>query len=277
MDIALCTADGQRYEASVFADLDPGTLASWRHQLECISCNAEAYFRRASSSGQAACFGARPHLPGCELAMASESEGGLLADEDERDNSGRRFRLYLSPTKRERRNVADLGDEADAGTKGHRYTGRGGAGISRSDMRLMAALRRLVRAKSFRTSNSIIELPGGQEELVRNFFVQIDDVGMEMRNELRAYWGAIYNVGVSANGYWLNAKGSARVSFHIPSERLSEVLSRVSGTELEDLSGASILAYAPLRKSSRGDKLIIWLDDKVPFVIRHESRDHWDS
>jgi hypothetical protein len=60
MKLALCTLDQEQYDAADFADNSSDWIAKHRLHLECIACQGPAFFRKASTSGQAACFGARP-------------------------------------------------------------------------------------------------------------------------------------------------------------------------------------------------------------------------
>ncbi|MBJ7516715.1 MAG: hypothetical protein JHC82_10990, partial [Stenotrophomonas sp.] len=68
MDIAHCTLDGGDYTAVRFQQLPPADLEAKRRNLTCVRCGQQAFFRKKAASGRAACFGARPHAPGCGMA-----------------------------------------------------------------------------------------------------------------------------------------------------------------------------------------------------------------
>ena len=91
MDNAFCTINNQTYNAYQFSQLDIGTISQLRRFLECPTCHAPAFFRKAARNGQAACFGARPHNDGCiESAPLSRLINGENDDEDVLHNDGQR-------------------------------------------------------------------------------------------------------------------------------------------------------------------------------------------
>lgn len=79
MDYAKCVQDGIVYPATTFDKLSDFDIK--KRYLVCKECGAPAYFRKASKSGQAACFGARPHKDHCSLGtLSSITIPGVLQD-----------------------------------------------------------------------------------------------------------------------------------------------------------------------------------------------------
>src|SRR5689334_22085988 len=94
MDIVLCLVDGKTYSTKAFEELGDNVVLVYRRQLVCPECRGPAFYRKESTSGQAACFGARPHAANCDLAaVESRQGGGLGPDKEERINYGERIEV----------------------------------------------------------------------------------------------------------------------------------------------------------------------------------------
>lgn len=79
MDYAKCVQDDIVYSSTTFDKVSDFDIK--KRYLICKECGAPAYFRKASKSGQAACFGARPHKDHCSLGtLPSITIPGVLQD-----------------------------------------------------------------------------------------------------------------------------------------------------------------------------------------------------
>ncbi|WP_156891619.1 hypothetical protein [Agromyces subbeticus] len=277
MDIALCRANDHTYTAAEFSDLDLATLSTYRRSLVCRECGAESYFRRASRSGQSACFGARPHNEGCEVASAlSPHEDGFLEDGDAFLNRGDRLALLLTATVPERKNVRPL-PAATSGRGSATAHVRGAANTSStSQIGLRNALMRLVRTAEFRRSRAILVLPTGAEWVVRDYFVRLDEAEGVPAGAERGYWGAIYQVKEDdKNNIWLNTRGRGNPNLLVPAAKRERLLADFNIDDIEDLNGAAILVIGVIHQGPV--QRIIYLDGRHPFIIRKESQDAWAS
>lgn len=169
MDVAHCTLNGERYTVRQFEGLSEHDVAQLRRFLACPVCAGPAFYRKESTSGQAACFGARPHAPGCSLAAAEPRyRGGAGPDQVERINSGERIEIDFvygaGPVTHVNPN-----EPANPQGRGGRFVG-GGSGPRNAVMhrRLSTLLKNLMHSDGFRNSDQLIAMPAG-EFRVRTF------------------------------------------------------------------------------------------------------------
>lgn len=59
------------YSIYQFQRLTAIEIEKYRHRLFCVDCGAEAFYRRKSTNGNAACFGSNYHTSECEAAAPS--------------------------------------------------------------------------------------------------------------------------------------------------------------------------------------------------------------
>lgn len=254
MDIVLCLADGKKYSTKAFEDLGEYVVSMYRRQLVCPECRGPAFYRKESTSGQAACFGARPHTESCDLAaVESRQGGGLGPDREERINSGERievdFNFGAHPI------VHGAPDEpTDPNGRGGRYV-RGNSGRASPAMhrRLSTLLKNLMHSQDFKNSHQIIALPEGQFR-VRDFFVEFSAASDVHLNEYRGYWGMVSDAGISSGSLWLNSGGREAVSVVVDGD-LSEVFTaRFPWSDLDDFAGGYVLLFGTLRESKSSSK-----------------------
>ncbi len=132
-----------------------------RRNLICIGCENIAFFRVKSRSGQAACFGARPHTSDCSYASPEterDEYGG--GDEDIINNPGKRIVIDL--------NFDAVGRNTDIeqpnSNQGSQGRGNHISGGQRPDAKmrrsLNALLKCLINCDNYRNSDQIIEVAG---------------------------------------------------------------------------------------------------------------------
>lgn len=149
MDIVKCTLDNKTYTVKDFEKLDSSELAKKRRFLEC-KCGGPAFFRKASRSGQGACFGARPHKEGCDLASPDNENinGSLSPDYKEFINLGNEIRLDLQYGAVESKHISEDGEiNGSEKNKGISHSSENGKGKSVLQRRLSTLLRTLVKRK----------------------------------------------------------------------------------------------------------------------------------
>lgn len=255
MDLALCTDDGVTYEAVEFSHLPPVELAQKRRLLKCPECDGPAFFRKASRSGRAACFGARPHEDGCSLAAPEHDTqaDGQGADQDALENPGERivvdfnFGAVQQPAHEEApglpRNLNRRG----------RFISEGEQPDARTHRRLSTLLRTLLEVPQFSQSNQILEIVGRDEITVRDFFIPLADVSEEHIGQYRGFWGMLSDARVAQNGtLWLNSGGRDDISFCLDLEQVEGIYERYGIEDEEDIAGAYILVFGTLQLSQNG-------------------------
>ena len=259
MDIAKCSLNDQTYTAVMFAELPPNELSDKRQNLVCIECQADAFFRKASRSGQAACFGARPHIEGCTFAspetLTTEAEGG---EEDIIHNPGQIIEIDLNFGAAPQ-NVdiePDGGDEAAQG-RGGRHVGRGARPNVNMQRRLSTLLRNLINSNEFRESSQQIELEGRDATSVRNFFVNFNDVSSDHDGKFHGYWGMLTDARIGhGNTLWLNSGGRGAVSCVVSATNTGALYERYNIDDEEEFVGAYILIIGTKETSQNGKQYI---------------------
>lgn len=254
MNTAFCIEDGITYEAVQFSRLPPIELARKRRFLQCSECNAPAFFRKASRSGRGACFGARPHVEGCDLAaLDHEPIDGQGDDEDELNNPGERISVDLNYGARPQQPRPVVPSDGRAGNRGRRFVGRGARPDAKVHRRLSTLLRTLLEVPGFSQSAQILEIDGRNDIAVRDFFVPIEQVSIDNEGQFRGFWGMLSDARFSQDGtLWLNGGGRDDISFCVSSDHVDDIYHRYHLEDEEDLAGAIVLVLGTLRVSQNG-------------------------
>lgn len=270
MDVAFCTEDGRTYTAHNFSQLPLGELTRKRRLLECTECRGPAFFRKASASGQAVCFGARPHEPDCSLRTAeNELIGGLLGVDDEIFNPGDRIIIDLGGgTATNPRHVDDVDTNANGNGRGRRFIGDGERPDAVMHRRLRSLLRLLVTAPNFQYSTQMIEVANRPTLPAHDFFVPIGNVTRQYSGQYHGYWGMLSDAAFDNDGaLWLNSGGRQNVSFCVPAEMVSEFFDRYGIADEEELAGAYILILGSVYVSM-SNKLYCIVEDSSFIAAR---------
>lgn len=269
MDTAFCTEDGITYEAVQFSRLPPIELARKRRLLQCSECHATAFFRKASRSGRAACFGARPHVEDCDLAaLDHEAIDGQGDDDDVLNNPGERIAVDLNYGAHQQQPRPVIPGEGRAGNRGRRFVGDGARPDARVHRRLSTLLRTLLDVPAFSRSTQILEIEGINDIAVRDFFVPIEHVSIDNEGQFRGFWGMLSDARFSPDGtLWLNSGGRDDVSFCIDSNHVDDIYTRYHLEDEEDLAGANVLVLGTLRVSQNG-KMYCVVPDSGYLAVR---------
>jgi len=266
---------GEAVAADVYETFTASIRRSYADSLTCTGCAQPAYFIRRARNGRAACFGARPHLDGCEMASMSSEDGGsgALAEDEPRLTSKDEF--VLRPMKaRAVRHVAHVAGGTDADGRGRRYTGAGYGGTSRPSMGLGVLLRRLVREPSFRDSKAKLVLPDDTRGTIRKYCVEVIDADLTFADRRRLYWGTIrYANDDGSGGVWLNLGRRGAPALHLEAEVLEELSVRHDIEEIEELQGSAFMGYLYLRKARASDRLFLFPEDLNWFALRLPDED----
>lgn len=259
MESARCTIDGFEYLALKFDALPPDEKAQKRRHLVCVRCGTGAYFRSRSSSGQAACFGARPHA-NCSLAAPEAVKGaGLGADRDPLANPGDHIVLDLAfgASEHVHNPVNQNGDEG-AGGRGGRHVGTGGVRAARSHKRLRPLLRTLIYLESFRSSTKTIEIPDRGSYEARKLFIEFSEASKANAGRFKGFFGVIYDCGYGYDGtLWLNTGELEDLSIAIDEQDVKAFLERFDIESLTDLEGMHILVFGFMRVAMGSGKLVV--------------------
>jgi len=270
MDIAKCTLDNKLYKINDFEKLELSEIAQKRRFLEC-KCGGPAFFRKASKSGQGACFGARPHKEGCDFSSPeNENIGGTLTSEEKAFvNSGKEIILDLQYGAVKNKHVIDTDDEIEsAKNKGMIHSHINGEAESKLQRRLSTLLRTLISEKDFfKNSKRKIHFIGKYPFNAGNFFIHSDYINNDYIDKInkrtyRAVWSMISDAKYSkdSKSIWINTGGNDTISILIDEEMHDIFLDRFKIKELEDLSGKYVLSICKLNKS-KNDKIFSKVED----------------
>lgn len=260
MFTARCLEDGVIYTALAFDQLPFHERERKRQQLVCANddCQGPAFFRRESRSGQAACFGARPHVPGCiESAADPLRLRGADGDEvDELFNPGDRIEIDLNFGAHTRINVDPGANDGDArGPRAQRFIGDGGRPNAVSHRRLHPLLRTLIRQPAFARSEVEISVPRRGVRTAQNFFVSFEDARRQVVSRYYGFWGLVASAGFANGTLWVNAGGRSDISFPIDGELLDYICERLDCTQdeiPEEIPGCYMLVLGFLNVSLNG-------------------------
>jgi hypothetical protein len=256
MDIAECTLDGKKYYATQFESLPPDEQRQKRQMLICTACKAKAFFRKQADSGQAACFGARPHNPNCDLGTPETQRVSVLGgEEDALFNPGQVIKIDLKfGASVQNYDVADNPDDATSSGRGL-YKGTGPRPPSKMVRRLSTILNNLIASDEFRNSDQLVEFEDKHPKMVKDFFVQFDEITDQYNGVLAGYWGMLTDARNGATAVWLNTGGKNHPSIPLGTE-WTEVQKRFHIDNLEQLAGAYVLVIGTLRRSGNNKKYI---------------------
>lgn len=259
MDIARCLLDHVNYYANRFSELPPDEIEEKRYHLICPECQAPAFFRKASALGQAACFGARPHVPGCTMAapVALRIEDGAGGFEDRIHNPGQRIIVDLAFGAAQPVNANEANDGGQGGRGARRYVGNGPRPDADAHRRLRPLLRTLIEAPDFATSHVEIDVPGCQPLPAHTFFVKFEDLNGAHMGEVRGLWGMVASARLTQDGIWLNSGGRASLSVLLPNDMVDAALGRYRVDDLEQLAGAYLLVIGRARWSQNGKQFCV--------------------
>lgn len=270
MDAARCILDDVVYQAVRFAGLPPNEFSRKRRFLVCSECGGPAFFRKASRSGQAACFGARPHEDSCTLAAPEyeHNDEGLGDDQNILENPGQRIVVDFNFGAQQNVSHNDPNGVAKIGGRGGRFVGGGARPNAAMHRRLSTILRNLIASDQFRKSHQILEIEGVGEFRVADFFVPFYSIAPMHEGLYRGYWGMVADARFGQTGtLWLNSGGRDDVSLLVPEEFVDEIYQRFSIDDEEDMAGAYALVFGTLRNSQNG-KMYVQVETPGSVALR---------
>lgn len=258
MDVALCTINNTVYDIAGFEALSPKCIGVMRRNLLCPRCMGPGFYRKAARSGQASCFGARPHAEFCDMGgPQSATHRGDTLDQDDVVNRGERIEVdfaFGAPLHHH-----TVGEDADATYGVGRQSGGQAAQRTQTrHRRLSTLLKNLILSEDFRRSEQLISVESGLFK-VRDFFVPFAHAEVDELERMRGYWGLISDAAQSGDqppSLWLNTGGRQDLSVVVDSSLADDFTQRFPIHELEDLAGAYVLVFGCVRVSKNAKKYI---------------------
>lgn len=268
MRIVYCTQDGVTYQAEDFNQAED--FINKKRFLECPECHGPAFYRGLTRNGREACFGARPHAPGCDLASV-EHDGDATGQgdvEDEIFTTGQRIIVDFNQGTTETDSEAlPVGVQADTGNARVR-NGQGPTVREIMYRRMSSLLRTLIHSEEFRRSTQVIEIAEQGEFAVTDFFVNFAEVTGEHLDSYHGFWGMIPDARIDGNGtLWFNSGRREDMSVLLDRAFIETIYQRFRIEDVEDIAGAYILVLGVLREAANGKKYVL-ITDPAHFTLR---------
>lgn len=271
MDFAKCTLDGTDYGAYKFSKLTDLDISKMRKHLICKECDAKAYFKKKSKSGQAACFGARPHNANCKLGT-DESQtctGTLLDDERELINEGNFINVNFDFSTNITTHITPTDDEGvEKSDTGSTHSSSNGISTAKSKRKLKSLLNMLLNDPDFSKSTQKIDIGEKYPFNASTIFKEFSNLTDSDLSKTRGVYGQIFDVNEFNTDIWLNSGGFDDCSVVIE-ENLHDVFYKrfPDYDDLENLNGKYVLCFGKVLKSNN-DKYFIKLDDISKIVFK---------
>ncbi|MDW2170136.1 hypothetical protein R7Z48_11925 [Vibrio sp. 1567] len=270
---AICTYGSTRktYSILVFQNLSDSEIEKYRQHLECPECGGQAYYRKKSIDGKAACFGSRYHAEGCNEGRSSpqrerEVRHAVEVNQILSDHNEVVFDFFAKESK-----ASDSGDASrpkkdkpasPSTTKSHSQSQNQ---VRKKILGFEKALNSLLRGSNLAESESLIEIDEGYKYKAKNLFVKFSaaeaaDSSKEAKPKM--YWGTISHSDTEIE--WLNPADCDDVG--IPIKRYKDsIIKRFSVTEKRDLEGAGLILFGKCFWNTQKNRKIIelWNADRI--------------
>jgi hypothetical protein len=268
MDRAKYAPTGEEFWATDFKKLDPVLRERYREHLECVGCDAPAYYVPPTKRGTCF-FGARPHNPGCKLTTqeGAQSTSGSLPDTEERSLSETRFRLRPHRPRSRHAHVEHDPSAPPHEGPARRYSSQHRGGASTPGVDFLSLLSKLDSDPEFASSHSRIELPGGHST-VHDYCVNVTQVTDEHVDRKKLYWGTVHRAKAAQDGgAWLYTQWDCP-NVLLTKDLLDLVMEDNGMDDVEEFAGASFLELGYLNLTRDGSHTYLRPKDPEWFGIR---------
>ncbi|EOB3920747.1 TPA: hypothetical protein NJZ31_002902 [Vibrio parahaemolyticus] len=279
---AICTYDGKRktYNIFNFQKLSNSDIEKYRQYLECPNpkCAAEAYYRKKSVDGKAACFGSRYHVQGCNEGRSSpqrerEVKHALEVDKIIANSSEVIFDFFAADSKPSGESVTTLPSKPKPTGSGNNLSHTGAvATVRNTALGMEIALNSLMRGSDLAQSDTIIIIDEKYPYKAKNLFVNFADAEpadnpKDARPKM--FWGTISHP--DADMEWLNPADCDDVGIPIKKHK-DKVFSRFKITERRDLEGAGVILFGKCFWNTQKTRKIIelWNADRIFISVEED-------
>ncbi|HHX8566386.1 hypothetical protein NB476_16110 [Vibrio sp. RM-44-3] len=272
---AVCTYGGKRktYNIFNFQKLSNSDIEKYRQHLECPNpkCSAEAYYRKKSVDGKAACFGSRYHVQGCDEGRSSpqrerEIKHALEVDKIIADSSEVIFDFFAADSKPSgESNIARPSRPKSTETGSSKSHTGAVTTVRNTVLGMEKALNSLMRGSDLAHSDTIITIDEKYPYKAKNLFVNFADAEpadnpKDARPKM--FWGTISHS--DADLEWLNPADCDDVGIPIKRHK-DKLFKRFKITERRDLEGAGFILFGKCFWNAQKTRKIIelWNADRI--------------
>ena len=263
MDYVKCLDDDKIYTAFEFAGLPVEELSRKRRNLVCKECGNQAYFKKASKSGQVACFGARPHKDNCSLkSIEADTIFGSLSESEALIAQSDLIKIDFNFGASNKINIKQNDENLDIVNKiGKKYDYKYGEKQRYCSRRLSSILKLLINTE-FVDLDTKIEI-NDYTYKAKNLFVNFKNVSKNI-GKFSGLYGQILSARFDKDGsLWLNFGVDIKeCAIVIKASILPNFWTNfnLQNGEEDELIGKYVLCLGFINRSS-GDKLYLSLKD----------------
>jgi hypothetical protein len=293
-------ADKVTFSIFEFKKLPAQKIALYRHSLFCPVCLQPAYFRRASTDGKQACFGARDHLPDCSELNSHLRNASLDSlKEDRIENSAEANTMTQQQDTAKREKIANedhqlieetvkaeqgfvidfsakiknkkaneaikVSNDSSEHKKRAAEKENSNASIikqptSEIKQSLPKLLTSLLRGSSLATSDVWVHTSEKHKWRAKNLFVKLAEAEVVENGSPRMYWGTISHADKAM--LWLNVQGNKQIAIPIKLFQ-ANLLKKYALKTHTDFAGANIILFAKCVESKNKERkfLQLWSND----------------
>ncbi|MEZ9546417.1 MULTISPECIES: hypothetical protein [Vibrio] len=257
------------YSIYQFQRLTAIEIEKYRHRLFCVDCGAEAFYRRKSISGNAACFGSNYHTSECDAAAPSAKDKKIVkhaieVDQIVADSEEVLFDFEFSepkPNSSSEQKTTRVSSKGSTGASGKKHT-KTSTQVRQSVLGMEKALHSLLSGSNLATSDVKIKINEKVSYRAKNLFVNFADaVPLEDSKAFKPkmFWRTISHADKDFD--WLNP--ICKDTGVIISPFKDELLKSFKIKEHRDLDGAGLMLFGNC----------YWNKDKTRKIIKvHEMK-----
>lgn len=269
---AACTHPNAQktYNILSFQKLPDTDIERYRQHLECPRCGGQAYYRKKSSDGKAACFGSRYHAENCKEGNSSVQREREVRHASEvnqiiTDSNEVIFDFSINESKSSKEVEEHISRPKPIGSGTTRsHTGKKSQ-VRSTVLGMEKALNSLMRGSDLGEADTLIDIGQGYKYKAKNLFVNFADA--EAADRLKdarpkMFWGTISHADVDME--WLNPSDCDDVG--IPIKRYKDaIFKRFKVNEKRDLEGAGLMLFGKCFWNAQRTRKIIelWDEERV--------------
>jgi hypothetical protein len=268
MDFAFCTVENKNYTAYEYSKLTTNEIISRKGDLFCSECKAKAYYKKRARSGQASCFGARPHLKNCSQSTMNHSNSSKVDEYTKKEfiNSGKNIVIRFNEGENESQNAHNI----SIGTLKNRLVGKGhhcrnGTDKSKSIRKLSSILKLLYSDTEFERSDQTIDIGHQYPYKVSKLFRSVLKLNEDDLYRFKGIYGQLSSISEVKTGVWINTNAPNKFSIYIEQDIYREILARSNRNMVFEEN--IFLCLGKIQKSQNG-KWYMKLNSADYFVIR---------
>ncbi len=263
----VCTQNKQSYTILTFLELSVSEIERYRHSLICKCCEGSAYYRKKSSSGRRACFGAF-HKEACNPSDAKSEPNEPEERQDIEDVQQVIARDDLIeahfglPTSGAGRNADNnsSSQEAESNESNTKRHSQSPPKYRHSKLGMRTLLNSLIYKDGFPSRDMKVVINGYQYN-AKNLFVRFEDSAPYLllnsrKTRPHMYWGQLS--GMDKEMAWLNTGGARNIGIPLGDYK-SKILDAFGIEDPEDVVGcyALVFGYCKVNKASSAVRIEI--------------------